>query len=180
MADGELTPGRSVNLVGNTLVVNAAPVASLCVKKEIEPGQSKNFEFIISWYQPNRIKAWFNPNPSCCPGDDCCKDLPTVKNYYAKFGNALGSAAYLIKDLKRLEEESRKFVKTLNTGVLPDYVIEAVSTTITVIRSNTCFRIEDGTFYAWEGCSDDVGCCDGNCTHVWNYTQSIAFLFPEL
>ncbi|MDR1173892.1 MAG: hypothetical protein LBK83_00300 [Treponema sp.] len=171
--DGELSPGRPLKGEGNTLVKNAAPVGSLCVKKEVKPGETARFEFILSWYQPNRIKSWNIETP-------VSPEHPTIRNYYAKFGPALESAAYLIKNLPRLEAESRKFVKTLNSSTLPGYVIEAVSATITVIRSNTCFRVEDGTFFAWEGCNDTTGSCDGNCTHVWNYTQTMAFLFPEL
>jgi uncharacterized protein (DUF608 family) len=177
-SDGELTSGRSLDFVGNDLIVRAAPVGSLCVKKTIEPGQSKCFEFILSWYHPNRGKSWNQESGSgCCDGSCNCA---TLRNYYAKFGPALESASYLIRNLGRLEEDSRKFVKALNSSTLPDYVVEAVSATMTVIRSNTCFRVEDGTFFGWEGCSDSAGCCDGNCTHVWNYTQSIAFLFPDL
>jgi uncharacterized protein (DUF608 family) len=177
-ADGELTPGRSLDFVGNNIVTQAAPIGSLCVKKTIEPGQSKTFEFILSWYNPNRGKSWNHESGSGCCGGSC--NCAALRNYYAKFGPALESASYLIKNLKRLEEDSRKFVKALNSSTLPDYVVEAVSATMTVIRSNTCFRVEDGTFFAWEGCNDSSGCCEGNCTHVWNYTQSIAFLFPDL
>ena len=32
----------------------------------------------------------------------------------------------------------------------------------------------------FEGCSDNNGCCPMNCTHVWNYVQTVALLFPEL
>ena len=59
-------------------------------------------------------------------------------------------------------------------------MIDALAANITVIRSPTCFRLEDGTFVSWEGCHDTEGCCDGSCTHVWNYAQTLAFLFPEL
>ena len=63
---------------------------------------------------------------------------------------------------------------------MPDYVIDAIASNITVCRSTTCFRIEDGTFLGWEGPFDQRGCCEGSCTHVWNYAQTLAFLFPDL
>ena len=183
-ADGELSPGRRLRGKGNILHTSAIPMASLCVKKEIAPGEAAEFEFIISWYRPNRVKSWFKSDSAacCCDGDDCCppEQASIIRNYYAKFGPALDSAAYLIENLPRLEEESRRFADALMSSTLPYPVLDAVSANITVIRSTTCFQVEDGTFFAWEGCHDTAGCCDGNCTHVWNYTQTMAFLFPEL
>ena len=39
----------------------------------------------------------------------------------------------------------------------------------------------DGKLWAYEGCFDkDSGCCNGSCTHVWNYAQAIPHLFPRL
>jgi uncharacterized protein (DUF608 family) len=173
ISDGELSPGRTLKGIGNKLVNSVFPMASLCVKKEIPAGGEDAFEFVISWYYPNRVRSWNQDLP-------ISDEHPLIRNYYAKFGPALSSAAYLVKNLPRLEKESRAFVKALNSSTLPDYVIEAVSATAAVIRSNTCYRVEDGTFFAWEGCNDTSGSCDGNCTHVWNYTQSMAFLFPVL
>ena len=57
---------------------------------------------------------------------------------------------------------------------------QAAGSNLAVIRSTTCFRLEDGTFAAWEGTFDNHGSCEGTCTHVWNYAQGLAFLFPEL
>jgi hypothetical protein len=42
------------------------------------------------------------------------------------------------------------------------------------------WRLEDGTFYGWEGVRTDRGSCEGSCTHVWNYTYALPFLFPKL
>ena len=41
---------------------------------------------------------------------------------------------------------------------------------------STCQWWGNGRFWAWEG----VGCCDGTCTHVWNYEHAMARLFPQL
>jgi len=40
--------------------------------------------------------------------------------------------------------------------------------------------LEGRQFFGFEGCSDNSGCCPMNCTHVWNYEQTLAHLFPEL
>ena len=59
-------------------------------------------------------------------------------------------------------------------------VLEAVSANLSTLKSPTCLRLEDGSFYGWEGCGCVEGCCEGSCTHVWNYAQALPFLFPSL
>jgi familyl 116 glycosyl hydrolase-like protein len=59
-------------------------------------------------------------------------------------------------------------------------VLDAVSSQMSIIRTTTCLRTADGRFHAFEGCDDNAGCCPMNCTHVWNYAQALAFLFPQL
>ncbi len=51
---------------------------------------------------------------------------------------------------------------------------------LSILKSPTALRLEDGTFYGWEGCHPAAGCCEGSCTHVWNYQQALPFLFPAL
>ncbi|OHB67033.1 MAG: hypothetical protein A2V70_13540 [Planctomycetes bacterium RBG_13_63_9] len=46
-----------------------------------------------------------------------------------------------------------------------------------MLRGPTCFWSEDGYFGGFEG---SYGCCPLNCTHVWNYAQSHARLFPDV
>ena len=58
-----------------------------------------------------------------------------------------------------------------------------------MIRSPTTFRTADGRFFGFEGVLGESslnwngnvgGSCPLNCTHVWNYEQALAHLFPEL
>ncbi len=59
-------------------------------------------------------------------------------------------------------------------------MIETLVTSLVTLRSTTCYRTADGTFWGWEGCFNHAGSCPGTCTHVWSYAQTVAFLFPEL
>ncbi len=63
---------------------------------------------------------------------------------------------------------------------LPEAVKEAALFNLSTLRTQTCFRTEDGRFYGFEGCGNQGGCCHGSCTHVWNYEQATAFLFGGL
>lgn len=108
------------------------------------------------------------------------KHQKTIRNYYAKWGAPVKLTQYLLEHYDELERLSRSFSEAFYGSTLPEPVLDAVASTLTVIRSNTCFRTEDGRFFAFEGCFDQAGCCDGNCTHVWSYAQTLAYLFPEL
>jgi len=169
--DGRLEEKSSYDAPGNNWNSNKAKIGSIGLYETLEPGEEKVFEFILAWYFPNRIKGWYERS----------EDQGIVKNYYAKlFKDAWDAGRYLMKNMGRLEKGSRDFHRALFGSSLPTYVIDAVSSNITVLRSTTCFRLENGTFLGWEGCHDQSGCCDGTCTHVWNYAQTLAFLFPEL
>jgi len=150
-----------------------AVIGSLAVHKDIDPGKEETFEFVISWYVPNRVKGW-------PPYEDDEKE-PLIKNYYAvKFTDSWDAGRYLLSNLERLEGTSKTFASSVYSSTLPEAVIDAAMSNITALCSTTCFRIEDGTFLAWEGSHEQVGSCKGTCTHVWNYAQTVAFLFPEL
>src|SRR5699024_4900701 len=104
-----------------------------------------------------------------------------IRNFYAtRFEDAWSVAEYMMRHFKRLKRDTDAFHTALFGSTLPDYVLDAISSNITVLRSPTCFWLEDGRFLGFEGCADDEGSCDGNCTHVWSYAQTLAFLFPKL
>ena len=152
---------------------------SIAATKTVNPGESQDFTFIISWFFPNRVKNWTQRLGDC--GPDCDGTHEIAKNRYTlRFSDAWEVAEYYLDTREHLEGYSRRFSETLYSSTIPSYVLDAVASNITVLRSNTCFWLEDGTFFGFEGCFDDAGCCSGNCTHVWNYAQTLAYLFPSL
>ncbi len=165
-------------------------IGSLAIHHEIEAQAEVIFEFVVAWSFPHRVNCWTTRmyddvvRANCEALNNCPpsgQPYPMIDNYYAKrFPNAWLAGTYLLQHLPRLELLTNEFRRAFFQSTLPRYVLEAVSANITVLRSNTCFRIADGTLLAFEGCFDDSGCCEGNCTHVWNYAQTVAFLFPDL
>jgi hypothetical protein len=75
---------------------------------------------------------------------------------------------------------SERFAECLHDTTLPPEVLEAVTANLAILKSPTLLREQAGRLWAWEGCKDDSGSCAGSCTHVWNYAQAIAHLFPSL
>ena len=155
-------------------------VGSIAVTHTIAPGESRDVEFVLAWHVPNRRRAWNGmvglPNTNA---DEI------VRNHYAtRFVDAWQVAEHLTAGMPQLETATRTFHRTLHASTLPAEVIDAVSATLVVARSTTCFRLDDGTpegqFAAWEGSFDHAGSCEGTCTHVWNYAQTLAHLFPAL
>ncbi len=177
--DGKLDPEGSVPREAFAIHFSPNKVSSLGEKKRLAPGETAIWRFIISWYRPNRIHSW----NQLLSAEEVAKRPPErriIRNYHAKWGNPLESAAYVLEHYDELYDLSRSFSRALYESSLPEAVIDAVASTLTVLRSTTCFRSEDGRFFGFEGSFNEAGCCDGNCTHVWNYAQSMAYFFPEL
>lgn len=155
---------------GDTPSPNGKPdTSTVAAHDTLAPGESKSYTFVLTWSIPNRVAGWEDPKK------------PTTRNFYAtRFADAWDTAEYVVRELPRLTEETRKFHNAFFSSTLPPEVIDAVSSMIVPMRSNTCFWMEDGRFYGWEGTCNDRGSCSGNCTHVWSYAYTIAFLFPSL
>lgn len=177
--DGRLEPEAVDHAVSSNLKSDNATlmVGAVCVKKEIAPGEEADFQFVISWYFPNRESKWNGHVFSA--GTETNNAI--VHNYYVNlFRDAWHAASYLEENLSELEELSGKFEDALYNSDLSVDMLDAVAANITVMRSTTCFRLENGKFFGWEGTFNHRGSCEGNATHVWGYEQAIAFLFPVL
>lgn len=105
----------------------------------------------------------------------------TYKPWYATRYNSVEevlsefSAQYEV-----LKERSERFAQTLKNSSLPPEIQEAIEANLAILKTPTILRQYDGRLWAWEGCQDSDGSCPGTCTHVWNYGQSLAHLFPRL
>lgn len=153
---------------------------SVAVAHTLAPGESHDFEFFLTWHTPNRSRAW---NGMCGLPNDRATEV--VRNHYARsFTDAWDVAEQLSANLPALEQTTRDFHDALYGSTLPAEVIDAVTSTLVVLRSTTCLVLDDGTqdgrFAAWEGSFDHAGSCEGTCTHVWGYAQTAAWLFPAL
>ncbi|MHB0876593.1 MAG: GH116 family glycosyl-hydrolase [Anaerolineae bacterium] len=153
-----------------------ADVAQLGLRVRLAPGEAARRTFVLAWLMPNFEKYW---GEECGCGGECSR--PTWRTYHGnRWADAESVGRYAIANLGRLESESRRFADTFFASTLPVYVLEAISSQLTTLRSPTVTRLPDGTVYGFEGCHAGAGCCEGSCTHVWGYAQAMAHLFPAL
>lgn len=158
----------------------ASDIGTLGLQACLAPGESAILPVVISWHFPNYVKYWGAAGGTDCACEGACA-RPSWRNYYAtRYHDALDVATYYFTNESRLYAETRQFHDALFSCTLPSYVLDAVSSQASILHSPTVIRLEDGTFYGFEGCAAEAGCCEGSCTHVWNYAQAVAFLFPSL
>jgi len=145
---------------------------SLAASATIAPGKSESFTFLIAWHFPNRT---YDRNPVGSPQHF------NLRNWYAdQFPDAWSVARYTADNLERLESQTKAYTDTLSASTLPNVVLNAAGSQVSILRTQTVFRTDDGKLFGYEGTRDASGSCPMNCTHVWNYEQALAFLFPSL
>lgn len=152
--------------------------STLACHAHVPAGESRTIRVAISWYVPNVTKYWVSQNALL----EEPRDVPAVwKNYYATQWDSVAAVADVtLGNWDRYAAVTKSFQYELENSSLPDPVLDAVSANLSILKTATVLRLEDGTFYGWEGCHPDAGSCEGSCTHVWNYQQALPFLFPDL
>ena len=134
--------------------------AALGVPFSLEPGASRTVSLAITWHFPNVQRFMHSGNLY----SRRWLDAPAVARYVAANGQALW-------------ERTRLYHETVYQSNLPEEFLDAMTSQSVILRGPTCFWSEDGYFGGFEG---SYGCCPLNCTHVWNYAQSHARLFPAV
>jgi non-lysosomal glucosylceramidase len=123
---------------------------------KLAPRASRTFTFVLAWFFPNH---------------------PQGHEYDSRFADATRVARYVLDNHDRLAGDTKKWHQTFyEDSTLPRWLLFRLHSTVSTLATGTCQWRRSGRFWAWEG----VGCCEGTCTHVWNYAHAAARLFPEL
>ncbi|MBI4662277.1 MAG: hypothetical protein HY735_25945 [Verrucomicrobia bacterium] len=158
----------------------ASPGATLFVPFNLAPGASKTIALRLAWFA-GQTNLRLGKNPAAPPAQDSKPDASPHRPWYAgRFANIGEITDYWREHYDELRRNSKRFSDCFYDSTLPPEVLEAVAANLTILKSPTVMRQTDGRLWAWEGCSDNAGCCHGSCTHVWNYAQAIPHLFPAL
>jgi uncharacterized protein (DUF608 family) len=134
--------------------------SALCTRFRLQPGQERTVTFVIGWHFPNVERFGHLGN-----------------RYARRFANAAEVARYVCANVGNLWAKTDLYHSTVYESNLPEEFLDAMTSQSVIFRGPTCWWDEEDYFAGYEGC---YGCCPLNCTHVWNYAQSHARLFPEI
>lgn len=158
---------------------------TLAIPFALKARESKTIKLRFSWFVPESDIRTGDEAVPCCTDNCCCQNKEDIsakyKPWYAtvinsiEHGNKLWSENY-----DAMFKASKQFTDCFFDNTLPDEIIDAVSANLSILKSPTILRQQDGRLWGWEGCCDCKGCCSGTCTHVWNYAQALCNLFPVL
>jgi uncharacterized protein (DUF608 family) len=160
----------------NPPVEKDSPGASLFVPFTLQPGENKVIRLMMAWYVPD-TKLHI--------GDVVGAKQPDLPKYHRpwysnRFKNIAEVNGYWLANYADLFKKTSVFTNSFYKSTLPAEVLEAVAANLTILKSATVLRQFDGRFWCFEGSGDNWGSCHGSCTHVWNYAQAVAHLFPSL
>lgn len=141
-------------------------MGSLAVKTTLDPNEEKDIRFFITWNFPNRLGFQNKAN---------------VGNYYAtQFKDSWDVAQKNVARIPELERQTKTFVNAFVKSDIPKVVKEAALFNLAHFRTQLAFKTKSGYYLGWEGIKDNDGSGSGSCTHVWNYEQTIPFLFGDV
>ncbi len=179
-------------------VESGAPGASLFVPLKLDAGQTSSLIVYMTWYVPQsdlKHGKTVDSEMNCDPAAGCCNtsaeggfhNSESAGNpvyykpwYSSRFSNIEAVCGFWKEQYATLRQESDLFSEAFYASSLPPVVMEAIACNLSILKSTTVMRQHDGRFWCYEGSGDNWGCCHGSCTHVWNYAQAVAHLFPEL
>lgn len=151
-----------------------SPGATLFVPFQLSPVESRTIVLRLAWFV-NQSDLREGKDPAGAA------PAPSYRPWYAgRFAGIDQVTAYWREHYADLRRKTRRFSDCFYDSTLPPEVLEAVGANLCILKSPTVLRQTDGKLWGWEGCGDGFGSCYGSCTHVWNYAQAMAHLFPNL
>ena len=180
----DIESGESYSRV--PLLDDSSPGASIFVPFSVAPGEAKTISLRFAWYAPK--SNLFKPadivtdsNVVSCSAVGCTPVAGTYQPWYAgRFSSIEKLIDYWEDNYRPLRQATEKFSRAFYDTTLPPEVVEAVASNLAILKSPTVLRQTDGRLWGWAGSRETQGSCYGSSTHVWNYAQAIAHLFPEL
>lgn len=162
-------------------------LGGLAARFELGPGETAEIRVLLGWHFPNRYVNFQQFGP---PRPEWGSSRFYLGNHYAR---DYADAAHVVTDVAgrwdQLTAATQRWAEVLIRADFSETEREHLAAQAAYLRSPTCFRAADGTFFGFEGvlgASTTMwngrfgGSCPLNCTHVWNYAQALAALFPEL
>jgi len=161
--------------------------AGLAVPFSLKPGEERLIRVMVTWYFPNRYVNFEQFGPG---RPEWGRSRFWLGNHYAtRHPDAQGVFDHVRRDWPALRAGTGAWTGTLARSGLSDPAVRHFAAQLATLRSPTCFRAADGRFFGFEGVLGGStvmwsgqygGSCPLNCTHVWNYAQAMAAVFPEL
>lgn len=172
------TPGKLQDRVYTAPVPGAnlseRDTSTLAAHIRVAAGETRRVRFLVSWYFPN---CTYHPDPNRRDA----QGRNQWRNYYAVlYPGAKAAAEDALRRWDALHADTLRFVRAFYDQTLPPVMLDAAGSNISILKSPTVLRLENGAFYGWEGVHSHEGSCEGSCTHVWNYAYALPFLFPRL
>ncbi len=175
--DGTITPveetwettykSTSYNEISNRNGVIVVPVT-------LAPGEEIRIPFYLAWYFPDRI--FTGAETFGLEGKD-----KVFSNYYKNlFTDASHALRTFFQRQGELHALTSSFSESLNSSTYSPTIIQTLSTQAASIKTNLIQMTDAGDVHGFEGVLVNGWCCPGTCTHVWNYEQTLASLFPSM
>lgn len=150
-------------------------MATVLVPFELKPGEEISIPFYLSWYFPRRE---FTSGEVF--GTEEAVGKVFSNTYEKRFTSETDALKKFMAAEHEIQSKAEAFARILSRSSFPGYVIEALNSQVASLASPLIQITSDGDVHGFEGVLTTGWCCPGTCTHVWNYEQALASLYPSL
>jgi uncharacterized protein (DUF608 family) len=150
-------------------------MSTVLVPFTLEPGEEVSIPFYFSWYSPLRV---FEGGEVF--GKEEARGIVFENAYGKRFDSAGDVLSRFLQNEEKILGKAQAFADVLCQSSFPESVKEALNTQVATLVSPLIQVTADGEVHGFEGVLNNGWCCPGSCTHVWNYEQALASLYPSL